>query len=42
MAFFQTKNPNFGKFWVVNVRKMLVHFMAIWFSLLPFGIAFGL
>jgi hypothetical protein len=30
MAYFQTKNPDLGKFWRVLQRKMLVYFTAIW------------
>jgi hypothetical protein len=30
MAFYQTKNPNLGKFSRVLQWKMLVYFMAIW------------
>jgi hypothetical protein len=41
MADFQTKNPNFVKFWRVKQRKMSVHFMSIWSILLPFGIFCG-
>jgi hypothetical protein len=38
IVYFQTKNPNLGKFWRVLHWKMLVFFMAIW-SLSPiFGI----
>jgi hypothetical protein len=45
--YFQTKNPNLGKFRSVLQRKMLVNFMSIWsFSLewnvfWPFGIFCG-
>jgi hypothetical protein len=38
MAYFQTKNPNLGKFWRVLQSKMQVYFMAIWSILRPFGI----
>jgi hypothetical protein len=34
---FQTKNFNLGKFWRALQLKMLVHFMAIWSILQPFG-----
>jgi hypothetical protein len=37
VVYFQTKNPNLGKFWSVLQCKMLVYFMAIWSSLRPFG-----
>jgi hypothetical protein len=29
MVYFQTQNPNLGKFWSVLQSKMLVYFMAI-------------
>jgi hypothetical protein len=38
MAYFQTKNPNLGKFFRVLQWKMLQHFKAIWSILLPFGL----
>jgi hypothetical protein len=38
MAYFQTQNPNLGKFYRVLRWKMLVYFTAFWFILLPFGI----
>jgi hypothetical protein len=38
MVYFQTKNPNLGKFWRVLQWKMLVYFMTIWSILLPFGL----
>jgi hypothetical protein len=38
MAYSQTKNPNFGKFWRVLKRKMLVIFTVVWSTLLLFGI----
>jgi hypothetical protein len=47
MAYFQTKNPNLGKFWMVMQWNMLVYFMtissivAIWYILWPFGILQG-
>jgi hypothetical protein len=44
MVYFQTKNPNLGKFWRALVWKMLIYFMDIWNistdiwdSLWPFG-----
>jgi hypothetical protein len=37
MAYFQTKNPNLGKFWIVLQWMILVYFMVIWPILLPFG-----
>jgi hypothetical protein len=30
MVSFQTKNPNFGKFWKASEWKMFVYFMTIW------------
>jgi hypothetical protein len=30
MAYFQTKNPNFGKFWRDLQWKMLVYLMSVW------------
>jgi hypothetical protein len=38
MSYFQTKNPNLGKFWRVLQWKMLVYFMAIWSNLWQFCI----
>jgi hypothetical protein len=38
MVYFQTKNPNLGKFRRVLVGKMLQYFMAICNILCPFGI----
>jgi hypothetical protein len=38
---FQTKNPNFGKFWKVLQWKILVYFGAILSILQPNGILFG-
>jgi hypothetical protein len=38
MVYFQTQNPNLGKFSRVLQLKMLVYFMAIWPILLPVGI----
>jgi hypothetical protein len=46
MAYFQTKNPNLGKFWRVLQWKMLVYLMTFWSTyftaignnLWPFGI----
>jgi hypothetical protein len=35
MVYFQTKNPNLGKFWRVLQWKMLAYFMVIWSILLP-------
>jgi hypothetical protein len=37
MAYFQTKNPNLGKFWRVLQWKMLIYFVAIWSILWLFG-----
>jgi hypothetical protein len=49
MVYFQTKNPNLGKFRRVLQRKMsvyifyghCVYFTAIWYILWPFGIFYG-
>jgi hypothetical protein len=49
MVYFQTKNPNVGKFWRVSQWKLLVYFMtiwsilctAIWYILLQSGTAYG-
>jgi hypothetical protein len=30
MVYFQTKNPNLGKFWTALDWKMLIYLMAIW------------
>jgi hypothetical protein len=38
---FQTPNRNLGKFWKALEWKKLVHFMAIWNILRPFGIIYG-
>jgi hypothetical protein len=40
-AYFQCKNPDFGKFWRALQWKMLVSFMAILSSYRPFGIFYG-
>jgi hypothetical protein len=32
MSYFQTKNPNLGKFWRVLQWKILVYFVAIWYT----------
>jgi hypothetical protein len=37
-GFFQTKNPNMGKFWRALDWKIIVYFMAIWNILCPIGI----
>jgi hypothetical protein len=36
MVYFQTKDPNLGKFWRALQWKMLVYFMPIWYTLRPF------
>jgi hypothetical protein len=36
MVYFQTKNPNLGKFWSVLQLKICTYFMTIWYILLPF------
>jgi hypothetical protein len=41
MVYFQTKNPNLGKFWRALEWKMLVYFMTIWNILRQFGITYG-
>jgi hypothetical protein len=42
MVYFQTKNPNYDKFWRSLEWKMLVHFMVIWNILRPYlGIFYG-
>jgi hypothetical protein len=44
MAYFQTKTPNFGKFWwgdVVIFYDHLVYFTPFWYILWPFGIFCG-
>jgi hypothetical protein len=49
MAYFQTKNPNLGKFWsdlqfkmlVYVIHSHLVYFMTIWYILWPFGLFCG-
>jgi hypothetical protein len=38
MVYFQTKNPNLGKFWRVLQSKMLAYCIAIWSILWAFGI----
>jgi hypothetical protein len=48
MVYFQTKNPNLGKFWKVLQWKMMVfldhfvYFTAKWYILWSFGIFFPL
>jgi hypothetical protein len=37
MVYFQTKNPNLGKFWRALNRKILTYFMATWNILRTFG-----
>jgi hypothetical protein len=41
MVYFQTKNPNFGKFLRALEWKMLIYFMTIWNILWPYGIIYG-
>jgi hypothetical protein len=49
MVYFQTENPNLGKFWRVLQRKMLVYtvyghlvdFTATWYILWPNGLFSG-
>jgi hypothetical protein len=38
MVYFQTKNPNLGKFWRVLQLNFLVHIMDIWYIVWAFGI----
>jgi hypothetical protein len=38
MAYFQTKNPNLGKFWRVLEWKIVIFSVVIWNILLPCGI----
>jgi hypothetical protein len=40
MVYFQTKNPDLGKFWMALEWKMLVYFMTIWDILGPLGIIY--
>jgi hypothetical protein len=40
MVYFQTKNPNLGKFLRALDWKMLTYFMAIWNILRTFGISY--
>jgi hypothetical protein len=37
MIYFQTKNPNSGKFWRALDYKLLIYFIAIWYILWTFG-----
>jgi hypothetical protein len=41
MVCFQTKNPNFGKFWRVLLWKNLLYFMTIWSILGPLEIFYA-
>jgi hypothetical protein len=41
MVTFQTKNPILGKFCRVLQWNMLAYFMAVWYTLQPFGIFCG-
>jgi hypothetical protein len=38
MVFFQTKNPTLGKFFVGLAMEDVGIFMAVWYTLRPFGI----
>jgi hypothetical protein len=40
-VWFQTKNPNLGKFWRALDWTILIYFSAIWNILAPFGIFYG-
>jgi hypothetical protein len=39
MVYFQTKNPDLGKFWRVLEWKMLVYFTVIWYILKVYFVA---
>jgi hypothetical protein len=41
MVCFQTKNPNFGKFWRVLEWKMMVYFIDSWSILRSFVLVYG-
>jgi hypothetical protein len=41
MVYFQTQNPNLGKFWRALYWKMFTYFMAIWNILWTFGKFYG-
>jgi hypothetical protein len=41
MVYYQTNNPNLGKFWRVLQLKMLVYFMAFLSIFRPCGIFYG-
>jgi hypothetical protein len=41
MVYFQTKNPNAGKFWRALEWKRLVYSIVIWNILWPLGIFYG-
>jgi hypothetical protein len=41
MAYFQTKNPDMGKFLTVLQWKMLVYYVSIWYIFWLLGIFFG-
>jgi hypothetical protein len=41
MVYFQTENPNSGKFWRALKYVFLEYFMAIWDILRPFGVFYG-
>jgi hypothetical protein len=41
MVYFQTKNPNLGKFWRALEWKMLVYSIVIWYTLQQYGILYG-
>jgi hypothetical protein len=40
-TYFQTKDPNLGKFWRVLQWKMLVYFMRIWSILRQIGLFYA-
>jgi hypothetical protein len=41
MIYFQTENPNLGKFWSMLQWKTLVNFIATWSKLRPIGLFYG-
>jgi hypothetical protein len=41
MVYFQTENPNLGKFWRVLQWKMLIYFMDTWSILRSFVMFYG-
>jgi hypothetical protein len=41
MVYFQTKNPNLGKYWRALEWDMLGYFMPVWTTVLPYDINYG-